>query len=131
MNIKKSFIEWMEDNSFGVFGTDLYADGAPLDAPDACYWVTSGGGTPISKNATGEKQKNYILNIYHRDTDAESVADNLQELEELLNSKDCIDLNGYDVIEVSATTFSTDQDLDQEDRTVALLQATITAYQSD
>lgn len=130
-NVARSFCQWLEDNGYGQFGNTLFLGGAPLDSPDEAYWVVSGGGSNIGKNASGEKQKNYLISIFYRNTDAEDVYNNLQALEELLNSKDCIELDNYTVIEVEATLFPTDQDLDNEERTTGLLQATITVYQNN
>lgn len=72
--------------------------------------------------------KQYLISVYMRSLDASLVYDQLQALEESLNSDGCTSLNGYDTIDIEATTFPTDQDLDNEDRTVGLLQATITTY---
>lgn len=130
MNIVESFKEWMEDNGFGAFGTDLYTGGVPLEAPDDAYWITASGGSNIGKNVTGEKQKNYILNIYYRSSNQENIYDKLQAIEEALNTKECIELEAYTVIEVETTAFPVDQDIDNEDRSVGLIQATITAYQT-
>lgn len=130
MNIAKSFIEYMEIESLGTFGTDLYIGAAPLDAPDRIWWVVSAGGTPIGKNHTGEKVKNYILSIYYRNNDAEDVYNTIESFEALLNAGNCTQLNGYDTIEIEATSFAADQDLDNEDRTIGLIQATITVYQN-
>ncbi len=128
MNINESFVEFLENSGFGTFGTNLYIGGVPLEAPDKSMWVTSGGGVNAGKNHTGEKLKAYIINIFYRNTDAKDVYDTLQSLEDILNDKECIDLTGYDVVEVESTQFPADQDLDDEDRTVGLVQATVTVY---
>jgi len=128
MNITRAFVKFLQDRGFGTFNTNIFIGGAPIDGPNSCYWVISGGGSSKSKNKTGEKQKNYLVNVFMRDMDGENVYNKLQELEELLNSASCFELEGYEVIEVEATTFPTDQDLDMQERTVGLLQATLTIY---
>lgn len=130
MNILEAFKDWLEDEDYGTFGTDLYIGGVPLEAPDDVYWITSNGGSNIQKLNTGEKLKNYIINIYFRSSNQENIYDKLQEIEEALNTKECIELEGYTVIEVEATSFPVDQDIDNEDRSIGLIQATITAYQT-
>lgn len=128
MTIARSFIEYLELQGFGSFGVDLFIGGAPLDADDRIIWVLSSGGNNSSKNVSGEKQKAYLLSIYCRDTDPEYVDQTLQNIEELLNTKDCIELTGYMVLESETTLFQSDQDIDSEDRTIGLLQVTFTVY---
>lgn len=128
MNIVQSFAEFIEPLTGTTLGTDLYLGGVPLSAPSDCWWIVSGGGTPLANNPTGEHWKRYIINIYTRNNNALVVYDQLQALEEALNGDACTQLNGYDTIDIEATTFATDQDIDSEDRTVGLLQATITTY---
>ncbi len=123
MNIKKAFQQYMEAHDF----KPTYIGGAPNE-PAACWWIIGGGGNNISKNSTGEKQKNYILSVYYRDIIAETVDEQIQTLEELMNSKQCIDIDGYDIIETEATVFPTDQDIDNQERTIGLIQITLTVY---
>lgn len=130
MNINKSFATYMEDQGYGTFGDDLYIGGVPLEAPDVCWWIISGGGASEPKNTTGERQKRYIVSVFYRDIDTEEVYEKLQALEEEINSVECIDLDGYETVEAEATIFPADQDLDSEERTVGLLQVTLTIYQS-
>ena len=128
MNVTKEFAEFLEDEGYGTLGTDLFVGGAPQDAPDVCYWVLSGGGSPTSTNLTNNKQKQYIINVFFRDTDQENVYEKLQAIEELINSDACTQLGSYEVLGIECTLFPTDNDLDVEDRTIGLLEATITIY---
>ena len=129
MNIAKAFTTYMESEGFGTFGTDLFIGGAPLEAPDSLWWVVSSGGAPESKNSTGEMLKEYTLGVYYRDIDTEQVYEKLQELEELINSVACVQLDSYDTVSMEAIGFPADQDLDDEDRTVGLLQVGILIHQ--
>lgn len=128
MNIAKSFVTYMESEGLGTFGTDIFIGVAPKGAPDPCYWLTSAGGAPQSRNQTGEVIKNYTLDLYYRNTDAEDVYEKLQSLEVLLNTGNCTQLTGFDTIELQATLFPTDQDIDNEERTVGLIQITVKTY---
>lgn len=128
MTIRKAFIHWMESQSLGTFGVDIFAGQAPLKTPDRCFWVMSAGGGSILKASTGEMMKNYTLSVYYRNTDAEDVDEVMQGLEELLNSKLCKELPPYNSVEFEATVFPADQDLDNEERTIGLLQVTLTIY---
>lgn len=131
MNITRSFVKWLEDSGYGTFGQNIFIGGVPLEAPDMAIWVLSAGGGVIGKNSTGEKQKNYVFNVYMRSLDQEEVYNTLQEIETLANGKECINLDGYITLEVETLLFNTDQDLDDEDRSVGLLQITATVYQED
>lgn len=131
MTIRKALIEWMEANSLGTFGTDIFAGAAPLKAPDKCFWIMTTGGAPVSKNVTGEREKAYVASIYYRNTDAEDVDEKLQELEELINSKLCDPIPHYENLGLEATAFPSDQDLDNEERSVGLLQVTISTYSNN
>ena len=124
MNIKKAFQQFMRANGY----TPVYIGGVPQDAPAVCWWITGAGGLNIGKNKTGEKMKNYIISVYYRDPDAEQVDEKLQQFEEFINADNCVDIGNYDIIETEATVFPTDQDLDNQDRTVGLIQITLTVY---
>lgn len=127
MNIARDLAQFLEDNGFGVFGTDLFIGGAPVKV-STCYWITSAGGTNKQKNVTNNKLKNYTLSIFYRNTDAETVYENMQALEELINSDACTQLDNYDTIEMETILFPADQDIDVQDRTVGLLEVTITTH---
>jgi len=129
MNVAKSFVNYMEDLSMGNFGTDIFIGVIPI-APDKAWWVISGGGSSTRKNHTGERIKDYILNVYYRNTDAEDVYETVQEFEEEINSKQCIQLDNYETVEMEANILSTDQDIDNEDRVLALVQIRISIYQN-
>lgn len=127
-NITKSFADFLDTEGYGIVGTDIYIGGIPLNAPDPCWWIVSSGGNNKSKNQTGEKQKNYIISVFYRSLNAQDVYDTLEQLETFINQDNCIDIPGYDIIETEATAFPADQDIDNEDRTVGLVQITLTVY---
>lgn len=129
--VSESFIQWLEDENIGTFNTDLYLSQVPDTAPDACYWVLTSGGGAIQKLQTGEKVKQYFMSVYYRSNKAKDVERNLFKLEELLNCNDCINLEGFEVVEVEATQFPSDTDIDNEERRVGLLQANIKIYKKE
>ena len=126
MTISQAFRQFMIDSGFTE---TIYLKGVPIDAPDSCFWILAGGGSPILKNQTTGKVKNYVLFIYFRGSDSD-VDEKLQELEQLVNSDSCTQLTDHDTIEMEATAFPTDEDIDSEERTVGLVQVTITVYDS-
>lgn len=128
--VSESFIKWLEDNSVAAFGIDLYLSQVPLEAPDKCYWVLTNGGSPISNNGTGEKVKQYFVSVYLRSNKAKDVERDLFALENLINAPGCLQLEGFEVIEIEATTYPTDVDLDNEQLRVGMLQVNIQVYKS-
>lgn len=130
MNIAEAFVEYMEDLSMGTLGSTIYINSVPQKAPDAVWWVVKSGGSPVRKNSTGERVKDYTLSVYYRDTDAEHVYELMQDFEEEINSKGCVQLDGYDTIEMEASIFTADQDLDNEDRVIGLISVRISVYQN-
>ena len=128
MNIVEAFVDYLEEKEFGTLGTDIFISSVPQEAPDKCFWLISAGGSPQDENATGEMIKSYIVSLYYRNTDAKDVYDILHNLEVLINSNDCTQLTDFDTIDLRATAFPIDQDIDNEDRTVGLLQITIDTY---
>lgn len=129
MNLARSFVNYMEANSFGVFGDDLFIGGAPLNAPDSSWWVLLSGGTNEAKYTTGEKIKDYSLNVFYRSTSTSDVYDTLKDFEDFLTNG-CPTLEDYEVIEISTLIYPTDLDLDNEERTVGLMEVSIRVYSS-
>lgn len=124
MNIKKAFAQFMTAQGY----TPVYIGGVPQDAPERSWWITGSGGANIIKTKTGQKLKNYTLSVYYRALDAEHVDETLQQFEEFINADNCVDIGNYDIIETEATLYPTDQDLDNQDRTVGLIEVTLTVY---
>lgn len=130
MNIVEAFAEYLQTLGIATLGQDLLIGRAPssTERSDNEWWLISNGGSPIKKNKTGESMKNYQFEIYYRNRDYKTVDDEMLHLEELLNCDGCTQLTGFDTVDIEATVFPTDDDLDSEDRKVGLLQANITIY---
>jgi hypothetical protein len=129
--VSEAFVAWLVGKGIGTFGTDLFLSQVPDDAPDEAYWVITAGGSPISKNRTGEKIKQYFISTYYRSTKGQDVEKNLFRLEELLNCASCVNLEGFEIVEIEATQFPSDVDLDNEERRVGFLQANIKIYKKE
>jgi hypothetical protein len=128
MNITEAFKDFLVAEGFGTFGSDLFIGTVPKSAPNNCMWILSAGGSPISRNITNNKQKQYIVSVFYRNTDQQDVYETLQELEELINSDGCTQLGSYNTFDIECTLFPTDNDLDMEDRSVGLIEVAITIY---
>lgn len=133
MNIVKSLVDYLEDSGVATFGQDMFVSRAPssntkatnsADIPQNLWWLVSSGGSRDGLLDT------YNVDIHYRDRDAECVYEKLQSLRDNLTCAGCVELEGFEVVSIEVTGFFTDQDIDDEERTVGLLQVTITAYQS-
>lgn len=131
MNLAEAFANYLEnDLSIAILGQDLFIGEAPSSnkVPDSIWWIVDNGGSPIKKNSTGESLKSYQVQIYYRNRDYKAVKDALYTLEQDLNCDGCTQLTGIDTIDIEATTFPIDNDIDGEDRKVGLLQVNLTTY---
>lgn len=130
MTITESFIQWLEDEGVATFGQDLYLRRVPDSpkTPSSVYWIIPSGGFVIGKNKTGEMIKQYSYIINYRAVKAKEVEEKLYALEDLLNCQDCIELEGYQVLNVEVSVFPDDGDIDDEDRETGLLQINIQTY---
>ena len=130
MTIAKSFIKFLEDKGYGVFGQNIFLYRVPnsLKTQTEVLWVIPSGGNPIQKNKTGEMIKAYQFLVYFRSTKAERIDVGLADLESMLNCSGCVELEGFELVDISTTQFPADQDLDSENRMVGLLQVQLQVY---
>lgn len=130
MNVVRAFADYLQSAGVATLGQDLFISRAPSSnkATDRIFWLKAGGGPVLRKSVNGSTRKNYVIEIYHRGVNTEGIHETLQELGEDLTCAGCVTLAGYDVVEVATNGPWTDQDLDNEERTVGLLQATITIH---
>lgn len=129
--ISELFVKWLEDNSVATFGEDLYLGQVPSTAPDECYWVITNGGGIIQKLQTGEKVKQYFISVYYRSTKYVNVERKLFSLEGMINCEDCVNFEGFEIIEIEANQFPSDEDIENEERRIGLLQANIKIYKKE
>lgn len=129
--VSEAFIEYLQNEGVATFNTDLFIGRVPSNAPDTAYWVITSGGSPIQKLRTGEKVKQYFISVYYRSRSGRDIEKNLFSLEEKLNSPDCVNLTGFEVIEVECQQFPTDTDIDNEERRIGFLQANIKIYKKE
>ena len=130
MNLAESFAEYLETLGIGTLGQNIFIGQAPSSnrVSDSIWWIVANGGSPISKNSTGESLKSYQISVYYRNRDYKEIYNSLSSLEEDINCNGCANLNDYDTINIEANTFPIDNDLDDEDRKVGLLQINLTTY---
>jgi len=130
MNLVEAFATYLQTLGLGTLGQTIFIGEAPSseNVSDSIWWIVANGGSPELKASTGELVKNYQVQVYYRNRNYKTVHDNIFSLEEQLNCDGCTQLEGFETIDIEATTFPIDNDLDVEDRKVGLLQANIRTY---
>ncbi len=129
--VSEAFVEYLEGQNYGTFGTDLFISQVPSNAPDSTLWVITSGGSPIQRLATGEMLKQYFISVFYRSNSAQDVEKKMFALEELLNCTQCVELTGFEVQDITAQNFGSDEDIDNEERRVGMLQANIKIYKKE
>lgn len=131
MNVVRAFADYLHSVGIATLGTDLFISRAPSSnkTGDRIFWLKANGGNQDARSVNGSTTQNYIIEVYHRDVSTEGVYETLQELGEDLACAGCLTLASYDVIQAVINGPWTDQDLDDEERTVGLMQVTITVRQ--
>lgn len=130
MTIAKAFIDWLQAEGVATFGQDLYLRRVPdsKETQASVYWIIPNGGFPLGRNRTGEMIKQYSFLINYRSKKAEDVETKLFELEEKINCQGCLQLEGFQVLDVEVSSFPDDSDTDAEDRETGFLQVNIKTY---
>lgn len=130
MTIAKSFVKFLENKGYGIFGQNIFLYRVPnsLKTETELLWVIPSGGMPIRANQTGEMIKEYSFTIYFRSMSAEKVDKALNDLEQTLNCSSCVQLEGFELVSIRATQFPADQDLDSENRMVGMINCSISVY---
>lgn len=130
MSLISALGQYLQSESIATLGQDLILGRAPTtrETQDNLWWIIGTGGGTLQKNQTGESRKAYTALIYYRSRNYKQVDDQLFALEEQLNCDGCTQLEGFDTIDIEATIYPSDDDLDSEDRKVGLIQVTVTTY---
>ena len=130
MSLASSFATYLQTLGIATIGQDLFISQAPSSnkVPDSIWWVIASGGEVERNLKTNSKMKSYLVEVFYRNRDYNTVYESLHELEEDLNGAGCIQLSGFETVQIEASTFPVDDDLDSEDRKIGLLQAKITRY---
>jgi len=113
--VSESFIKWMEDNSYGTFGTDIYLNQIPDTAPDNAYWIVTAGGDVTQLNVTRESIQQFSTQIFYRNKSGEVVEHNLFALNQQVNARGIFAIDGFDLYSIEAS-MPEDNDRDAENR---------------
>lgn len=129
--LSEAFIKFLEEKDIATFGQDLFLNEVPSSndtQTESVYWILTSGGNPISKLRTGELVRMHAITINFRAIKNEDVEKKLHRLAELLQQPDCIQLDGFETIDVSVSQFPAQEDLDIENRKRGMLRLTIQTY---
>ena len=132
MTLSQSFVKMLENKGYGTLGQNIYLFRVPnsLKTETEILWLIPTGGTPISRNRTGEMIKSYQILIYYRSNSAKKVDEALTELENFLNCASCVKLEGFELIDIRVTQLPVNQDLDSENRMVGSINVQLQVYKS-
>ncbi len=132
MTISRAFVQFLENQGYGIFGQNIYLYRVPnsFKAETEVLWIIPSGGNIIGRNRTGEQIKAYQFLVYYRSVSAKKIDEALSELEKTLNCSQCVELPGFELVQVNTTQFPVDQDLDSENRMVGLLRVQLEIYKS-
>lgn len=134
MTLVTAFADYLQSIGVATRGEDLFTSRAPsskaLDIAghnaNRIFWVKSAPGAPPERSVNGPQRQFHGIDLYHRDLSADAVDETLQMLSDKLSCPGCVHIPGFDVLEIEVEGPWSDQDLDNEERTVGLLQLTIT-----
>lgn len=132
MTLSQSFVKFLENKGYGVFGQNIYLYRVPNSkkTETEILWLIPTGGYPSSVNKTGELIKAYQILIYFRSNSARKVDEVLNDLEQTLNCAQCVNLDGFELVSIRATQLPVDQDLDTENRMVGAINCQLEVYKS-
>lgn len=132
MTLTESFARFIENQGYGTLGQNIYLFRVPNSkkTETELLWLIPSGGTPVSRNKTGEIIKSYQVLIYFRSNSAKKVDVVLNDLEETLNCSQCVNLEGFELVDLRASQLPIDQDLDSENRMVGSINCQLQVYKS-
>ena len=132
MTLIQSFVKLLENKGYGLLGQNIYLYRVPNSkkTETEVLWLIPTGGFPSSVNKTGEMIKDYQILIYFRSVSARKVDEVLNDLETMLNCSQCVELEGFELVNVRATQLPTDQDIDSENRMVGSISCQLQVYKS-
>lgn len=121
-----SFVKWLETSQSLTFGQDLFAGEAPStnEHEDPTTWVVMSGGGNNLTFLTGEAHQIFGFDVYHRDVNFKSVQEFAYKLVSDVTCSGCVQLEGFETVEMAAASTPVDNDRDSEDRKVVLIQIT-------
>lgn len=126
--VGEAFVKFLMDQGIGTFGTDLFLNQIPLDAPDNAWLVVVSGGEADMVTVDEAMIKLYSFNVYRRSLAGKELERELFDLEEVLNRTSCVQLDGFETIYSRATQFGQDVDLENENRRLGMIRADVRLF---
>lgn len=130
--LSQSFVKFLTNKGYGIPGQNIYLFRVPNSKKTETdiLWLIPSGGSPIRRNRTGEMIKSYQILIYYRSNSAKKVDEVLNDLETTLNCSQCVNLEGFELVDIRVTQLPVDQDLDSENRMVGSINVQLQVYKS-
>ena len=131
MTVGVSLVKFLERKGYGVSGQNIFLFEVPnsLKTETEVLWIVTSGGQTVNRNRTGELIKNYQFYVYFRSTKAKRVDEVLDAMEKLFNCSSCVELEGYELVSLSANQYPTMQDPDSENRRFGFISIQMEVYE--
>lgn len=128
--LSEAFVKFLEENDIATFGQDLFMNKVPSSKKTlkSVYWILTSGGNPIGKSVTGETKQLFAITINYRDRKSRDVERKLFQLSEFLQTPGCVQLDGFETIDISVAQFPAQDDQDAEGRSMGILRVNIQIY---
>lgn len=109
------FIDWMNKNGLGVFGSDIFLNQIPKEANDSAYWIVTSGGDVTQKLVTGESVQLFNVAVNYRSRSGDDVEKRLHAVSRVINNRATFELSGVEIFSAEAS-MPEDNDIDAENR---------------
>lgn len=132
--VSRSFIKWMQDNGYGIFGTDIFLNQIPElnDANEPinnAWWVVTAGGDVVARMVTAQSIQQFSSQVFYRNISGDDVESKLFEFNQKINARGSFNIDGFEIYSIEAT-MPEDGDRDAESRRQGSLVVAIEIYQS-
>lgn len=126
MTVAKAFANYLVAANGLTLGTNLFISRVPSSnqASDPVWWLKQSGGQVVSRTTQGGALKQYLIEVNMRAYGGEAVDEALQALGDSLTTS-FVTFDEYDLYQIEPNGPWTDQDLDNEERSVGLLQVKV------
>jgi hypothetical protein len=128
MTVAQAFATYLQSINVATVGTNLFMSRWPSSkkTADPSFLIKEAPGQLVQRTIQGQAINRYLIELYMRDYNASNVDATLQSLRGQLTTS-AVTLSGYTLYSNPETNGPwSDQDLDDEERTVGLLQIRLT-----
>lgn len=127
MTVIQAFAAYLQSVDVATLGQNLFISRAPSSnkVADPIFWVHEAPAQLIGRTVQGRPINQYVIDLHMRSYDGQTVDETLSALRSVVTSPD-LTLSGYTLSEHPETSGPwSDEDFDNEERTVGLLQVNL------